>query len=549
MQRIKNFIKLLPIFFLGVATWSIFYVLETRDILAQEIGTPFITRAQTGNEPPLEGQASPIPTSPIPGLGKNSKGTFSPSDPPAPFVTIRVRVSAQASTNDELEYRLLVENHSPAEAHQVRVRNNIPSNAKFLKATPPPDSQEGELIWKLGSIPGNSSKEIKMVVLVTGTGEVDSIARVLYEHGQSVKTQLASPLEIKMTGPTQANLFDTLTYQIDVSNSGNSELTGTQLTNQIPEGLEFLTSKPSTLGENPLVWNIGTIAAGQSKRFEFQAAAKKTGDFINKATVTCASGIKKESSSKVKVGEVKLALNLGGPDRRNVNRSASYQITVTNTGNQVANGIKVSNKIDVSTQFLAASGGGRFENGEVRWIIPQLAPRQRQTLQLVIRPSVPGTLKNRTEVVADKVTTGLQAEKVTLFENLMGLVTEIDKSIDPLEIGEQTALTIRFINLGSTPFKNLNISAFMPDDAVITEGKGPTSFSRQANKVGFLPLLNLDAGKEVTYSIFIQAKKAGDSSFKLEYTADGGITGKAEETITILPSSKAPASNEPPALP
>jgi uncharacterized repeat protein (TIGR01451 family) len=510
----------------------------------QDIISPTISAPNSGSEPPIEGQ---YPTKSIP--AKSSMGTFSPSDPPAPFVTIRVRVSAQASPNDELEYRILVENHSPAEAHQVRVRNNIPTNAKFLRANPPPDSLEGELIWKLGSLPGNSSKEIKLVVTVTGTGEVDCISRVQYEHGQAVKTQLASPLLIKMTGPIQAMLYDTLSYQIDIFNTGNSELTGVQLTNIIPDGLEFLTSKPSTSGENPLIWNIGAIPGGQSKRLEFQAAAKKTGEFINKATVTTTSGMKKETSSKVEVGEVKLALNLGGPDRRNINRPTSYQITITNSGNQIVRGIKVSNKLDPSTQFLAASSGGRNENGEIKWLIPQLAPKQRQTVQMVIKPTIAGTLKNRTEVTADKIPTGWQVEKITIFENNNGLVAEIDKSIDPMELGEQTALTLRLINNSPNPIKNLILSAISPDTTVVTEGRGPTNFSRQPDKVGFLPLPILEPGKEVTYSLFLQAKKPGDGTFRLEYSADEGISGKAEETISILPSSKAPASNEPPALP
>jgi uncharacterized repeat protein (TIGR01451 family) len=510
----------------------------------QDTISPTISAPNSGSEPPIEGQ---YPTKSIP--SKSSMGTFSPSDPPAPFVTIRVRVSAQASPNDELEYRILVENHSPAEAHQVRVRNNIPTNAKFLRANPPPDSLEGELIWKLGSLPGNSSKEIKLVVTVTGTGEVDCISRVQYEHGQAVKTQLASPLLIKMTGPIQAMLYDTLSYQIDIFNTGNSELTGVQLTNIIPDGLEFLTSKPSTSGENPLIWNIGAIPGGQSKRLEFQAAAKKTGEFINKATVTTTSGMKKETSSKVEVGEVKLALNLGGPDRRNINRPTSYQITITNSGNQLVRGIKVSNKLDPSTQFLAASGGGRNENGEIKWLIPQLAPKQRQTVQMVIKPTIAGTLKNRTEVTADKIPTGWQVEKITIFENNNGLAAEIDKSIDPMEIGEQTALTLRLINNSPNPIKNLILSAMSPDTTIVTEGRGPTNFSRQPDKVGFLPLPILEPGKEVTYSLFLQAKKPGDGTFRLEYSADEGISGKAEETISILPSSKAPASNEPPALP
>jgi hypothetical protein len=43
----------------------------------------------------------------------------------------------------------------------------------------------------------------------------------------------------------------------------------------------------------------------------------------------------------------------------------------------------------------------------------------------------------------------------------------------------------------------------------------------------------LEPGKEVTYSLFLQAKKPGDGTFRLEYSADEGISGKAEETISI----------------
>jgi hypothetical protein len=215
----------------------------------------------------------------------------------------------------------------------------------------------------------------------------------------------------------------------------------------------------------------------------------------------------------------------------------------------LARGIKVSTKLDASTQFLAASGGGRNENGEIKWLIPQLAPKQRQTVQMVIRPTMAGTLKNRTEVTADKIPTGWQVEKITIFENNNGLVAEIDKSIDPMELGEQTALTLRLINNSPNPIKNLILSAISPDTTIVTEGRGPTNFSRQPDKVGFLPLPSLEPGKEVTYSLFLQAKKPGDGTFRLEYSADEGISGKAEETISILPSSKAPASNEPPALP
>lgn len=496
------------------------------------------TTLQNPGEPPLAG--NPIQPGQVP-----SSQDSSPSDPPAPFVTVRVRVSAQASPNEEIEYRILVENHSPASAHQVRVRNSLPTHARFLRANPAPDTQDGELIWKLGSLAGNSSKEIRMTVMVLGTGEIESVARVQYEHGQTVKTQIASALQISMTGPQKVMLYDTATYQIQVTNSSNSELANLRLSNLLPDGLEFLTSKPSTNGDNPLVWTIGKLGAGQSQRFEFQAAAKKTGDLVSKATISAGTNTSQETSFTTSVSEIKLSVSMGGPDRRGIQRPASYQVTVANNGTQPVQRVKVSSKLPASLELLAASHSGRMENGEVRWTIPQILPGQRQTLQMVVRTPVAGTLKNRIEVVVDKSTTGTQVEKVTLFEQPMGLYLESDKSIDPIEEGEQTALTLKLIQPLAAASNNVVLEVTIPPELLLIDAKGPGPVDKGMGKVTFAPVVKLEGKKEASFNLTLSGRKTGDAILKFQWKVDGQVAGTSEESILVLPpTSKAPG--EPP---
>src|SRR5262245_20168405 len=51
-----------------------------------------------------------------------------PLDPPAPMVTLKVRVPVCAVPGKELEYRYFIENNSPADAHHVIVKNPLPAN-------------------------------------------------------------------------------------------------------------------------------------------------------------------------------------------------------------------------------------------------------------------------------------------------------------------------------------------------------------------------------------------------------------------------------------
>src|SRR5688572_2524401 len=77
-----------------------------------------------------------------------------PLDPPSPHVVMRVRVPAHALPGGELEYRVFLENNSPGDAHHVVVKCPLPSNVKYVRASPSAHQKEPELQWHLGTMHG-----------------------------------------------------------------------------------------------------------------------------------------------------------------------------------------------------------------------------------------------------------------------------------------------------------------------------------------------------------------------------------------------------------
>src|SRR5262245_56946200 len=197
-------------------------------------------------EPPLIGPLPPAAP---------AVGTVAPVDPPAPTVAIRVRVAAAVAPGQELEYRICVTNRSRAAAHHVLVRNPLPANSTFVRATPEPTAREPELLWRLDTLPPCACREIVLVLRPTGTGDITHTARVQIEHGECVTTRIGPApdrrpdvppvmpgptgpaLSVRKIAPPQAVLYDAVTFRIEVTNNGNTPLNDVVMTDILPAGL------------------------------------------------------------------------------------------------------------------------------------------------------------------------------------------------------------------------------------------------------------------------------------------------------------------------
>jgi uncharacterized repeat protein (TIGR01451 family) len=501
-------------------------------------------------EPPLAGA---VPGAPLP-PGYGSAPAAGVVDPPTPAVTIKVRVPAQVTPGQDLEYRILVENVSRVPAHHVLVRNPLPAHATFVKATPEPTQTTPELQWELNTLEAGQRQEIVLVLKPTGEGEVKNCARVRFEHGQCVTTRISRPaVQVRLTGPTQAVLYDQVNFRLEVTNSGQARAREVVVTGTLPEGVEFFESKPETNGPNPLVWKVGTLEAGQTRRIDYSVTLKAAGRLTTKALVEAAGGLRQETSGTLFVGSPKLTLTKTGPERRVVKRPTAYLLTVSNPGDLPAENVEVSDEIPEGIEFLSASAGGNLVRrtrpnlDEVKWAVGTLAPGASRTLQIVVRATAPGEFVN---VAAASAARGLSAKATarTQFEAAAGLSAEIDKGADPLDVGRDVVYVVRLINTGKETAQAVTLVLTAAEELRVANARGPTAPEHDRQTVRFAPLPTLRPGAEAEYTLYAQALKPGAAELRVDVTsAETGPTPLTwKETITVrsLPESGAPPARK-----
>ena len=130
------------------------------------------------------------------GMGMPPYGPFTPAaavDPPVPCVAIRVRVNAQAQPDQDIEYHIEVENTSRAPAHHVVVSDPVPASADLCPCRSEPEHGRARLTWNIGTLAPYARKKILVVLKPKGTSDIETCARVQFEHGQRVRTRLARP--------------------------------------------------------------------------------------------------------------------------------------------------------------------------------------------------------------------------------------------------------------------------------------------------------------------------------------------------------------------
>jgi uncharacterized repeat protein (TIGR01451 family) len=429
---------------------------------------------------------------------------------------------------------MLVENCSKAPAHHVIVRDPLPANAKFVRATPEPNEKGKEVIWRLGTLEGGAKRDISLVLSPTGGDEIKNCARVQFEHGQCVATRLARPkLSLNKNGPSRAILYDALSYELALTNTGEAPLHNLLLTDVLPAGVEHES------GKNRLSWIMGTLEPGQTRSVKYKVIAKSAGKLCNKAIATADGGFHKEMENCLEVTEARLGLKMTGPKQHYVNTPAQYRITVTNLGTAGLENVTLDNLLPPQTGLSTATLGYQTLGDRIRWLIGALPPGASKEFEIALQGQRIGEICNRATASADRGITQT-AEVCTQLRGAPALSLEVRDIEDPIEVGASTAYEIVVQNQGMTTATHVSIAATVPDQMEILKASGPPEH-RAGQRVIFDPV-TLAAGEVIRYRIDVRARRPGEVRFKVELTADqlsgGAVTQEESTTIfSTLPTS------------
>ncbi|RZM29675.1 MAG: DUF11 domain-containing protein [Pedobacter sp.] len=380
-----------------------------------------------------------------------------PSVPPTPTDPVRSFTSTKSvaglnaggriAAGSTLTYTISVTNTGSTALTGVTISDPIPANTTYVTGS----ADNGgaltgtTLNWTI-DVPFGQTKAVTFKVLVaadlTGVGAIGNTATVTDPTNPTTpQTPTVPPVPTDpnrsfnstktMAGLNAAGKIaagSTLTYTINVQNTGSSALTGVTISDPIPANTTYIAGSADnggTLTGNTLNWTID-VPFGQSKAVTFQVkvADDLTGvpSIGNTATVTDPTNPTTPQTPTVpptttdQTADFTLTSTVtstGTDGKAHSGNQLTYAITVRNTGNVALTNTTISDPVPNSTTFTSAQNGGTLNAGTntVDFVIPTLAPGASTTVSFTV--TVNSDLTNTTTISNTATVTNGTIQKTT----------------------------------------------------------------------------------------------------------------------------------------
>jgi uncharacterized repeat protein (TIGR01451 family) len=396
-------------------------------------------------------------------------------------------------------------------AANVVVRDTVPASASYVRSEPAATVDGKQLSWPIGDLESGDSRDIKLWLKAEQEGTIVNCASVSADPRTCAATHVVHPaIELTKQAPAEVVICDAIPMTVTVKNTGSSGLSAVKVSDALPEGL-------TSEGKSSLAFDVGNLAPGESKELKFNAAASKTGEFVNKATVATAQGVSAEASAKTVVREPVLTVACTAPEQRYMGRPFDVEFTVGNTGDTAAVGTALEVAVPEGLTVKSAANSGQVAGNKISWDLGSLAANASQKVSATFvapnggnfqfSPAAKGTC-------AKLVSSSCQTRVV----GVAAILLEKADDPDPVGVGETTTYTVKITNQGSADDNNVRMVVIIADELVPVSATSDGAISGQT--VTFPAVPRLAPKEAVTYKIVAKGAKAGDGRTRFELNSD-----------------------------
>jgi uncharacterized repeat protein (TIGR01451 family) len=201
-------------------------------------------------------------------------------------------------------YEIVVRNTGTTPVYQVNVQDELPTGAVLISADPPPEPSPGFLFWHIGHLEGGQERRFKVQIEANVDGELLSRATAVFATTATLRTRItpAAPapppaLTLTMRGPETGHIGDTITFEMQITNTGGRALHNVRIDDQLPAGLQHPQG-----GE--IHADLGTFAMGETRTITLPTRAIKPGKFTNEATISAEGSAAVQARSTVMLSDL-----------------------------------------------------------------------------------------------------------------------------------------------------------------------------------------------------------------------------------------------------
>ncbi|MEX1229424.1 MAG: hypothetical protein WEB58_04235 [Planctomycetaceae bacterium] len=208
---------------------------------------------------------------------------------------------------------------------------------------------------------------------------------------QNVPQGILRPhLTIEKVAPKNAVLGQPMVYQIIVKNQGDAAAHQVVVEDRIPRGSQLSGTDPqAVLTDRKLVWDLGTLEAGEERKIAVRVVPTSEGSIGSVATVNFVA----EVTAETLITAPKLELELTGPQAVDVGETVELHFKLTNMGNSTADAVFIREVIPAG--FEHPSGD------DLEYEVGGLSPGQSREVDLKLKAVQPGHYINRAIAMAE----------------------------------------------------------------------------------------------------------------------------------------------------
>ena len=205
------------------------------------------------------------------------------------------------------------------------------------------------------------------------------------------------------------------------------------------------------------------------------------------------------------------------PGLRYLGRNATFQITVTNSGDSQADNVVVTDMIPAGIDFISADNNGSHQGNRIVWNVGTLEAGKSKDLSCKFRCNRIGTYKNAATV---SYCARAEAQCELQVKGIPAILLECVDDPDPIEINSNVTYTISVTNQGTAVGTNVAIACTLPPELQYVSDTGPTASTRDGQSVTFAPVATLAPKKKAVYKLTVKGVGEGDVRFRVQMTSD-----------------------------
>ena len=489
---------------------------------------------------PAPAQRVPAPTRRVPGSAITSPATTGLVEVSAPGSTVVSRtypwpecgivqldkiVPNEIGLNRTFNYTIKISNLTETTLTDIIITEHLPDNFKYMSTNPAAKQEEKKLIWDIPSLGPKARKQFTVSGVATYTEPLKYCTTIITPviPACAVIQVIQPELKLSKTAPAEVLLCDLIPVRFVVTNAGTGSIQNVKIVDNLPAGLR------TTDGKSELVFDAGSLGAGQSRQFTAELRATQTGTFVSSALASSTTGLRVESAATTtSVGMPILTISKTGPERLYIGRPAAYEITIANRSDVLAKNTIMEDTIPNGVTGVKATAGAKLSGSKLVWEFGTLEPNASKNVRVTYTPMKAGTLINNATVTAycaEAVTSTMR----TTVTGIPALSLEVVDVEDPIRTGNRATYVIRVENQGSAAATNIRIACILENNVQYLSSAGATAGSREGQTVRFFPLGNLAPKATAAWRVVVEAVRPGDVRFKAIMNADQ-LTRPVEET-------------------